>query len=106
MAGHLGRARSGLRAFYLADYAVNPLGVKSPEVVREALEGWVRAAQGRASTLVVACNTASARLEGAPEIRELASSLGIRVYSMVDFLDWALKDSRSEEHTSELQSQQ
>ena len=94
MAGHLGRARAGLRAFYLADYAVNPLGVKSSDAVREALEGWVRVAQGRASTLVVACNTASARLEGAPEVRELAHSLGIRLFSMVDFLDRTLNDSR------------
>ena len=96
MAGHLGRARTGLRAFYLADYAVNPLGVKSPDAVRKALEGWVRAAQGRASTLVVACNTASARLEGASEVRGLASSLGIRLFSMVDFLDRTLKDSTRE----------
>ena len=87
VASHLGRVRSGLRAFYLADYAVNPLGVKSPRDVREALTGWVRATQGRASRLVVACNTASIRLRDAPEVIDLATELGIRVHSMADFLD-------------------
>ena len=43
----------------MADYAVNPLGVKSKPEVRDALDRWVDAAQGLASHLIVACNTAS-----------------------------------------------
>lgn len=66
---------------------MNPLGVKPPEEVRAALEGWVEVARGRAPALIVACNTASVRLAELPEISKWAADEGIRVYSMVDLLD-------------------
>lgn len=91
VASELARTRKGLRAFFLADYAVNPLGVKSDEAVREALDRWVDAAGGRAREMVVACNTASVRLRELPQVVERAGSKGIRVHSMVDFLEAMLE---------------
>ncbi len=87
VASRLARTRKGLRAFFLADYAVNPLGVKPRAEVHAALNRWVDVAHGRSSTLIVACNTASVLLRSAPEVLERASALGIRVHSMVDFLE-------------------
>jgi glutamate racemase len=87
----LAEDREGLRAFYLADYSVNPLGVKSHEEVRAALRRWIDLSATRAPLLVIACNTASARLDRCPELLERAESLGLQVYSMVDLLDHALR---------------
>jgi glutamate racemase len=81
---------AGLRAFYLADYAVNPLGVKTAAEVRAAIERWIRIALPRTGTLVVACNTASVLLEQIPELVGEAESSGLRVLSMVRLLDRAL----------------
>ena len=92
VAAELARTRNGIRAFFLADYAVNPLGVKSQEAVQEALNRWVDAAVGRATELVIACNTASVRLRGAPEVLDRAESLGVRVHSMADFLEKRLEE--------------
>ncbi len=86
VAARLARARSGIRGFFLADYAVNPLGVKAPEQVRKALDRWVEVAAARAPLLVIACNTASVRLRDVPEVVERARSLGTEVVSMVDLL--------------------
>lgn len=93
VAANLARPGAGLRAFFLADYAVNPLGTKSHDEVRAALDRWVDLAVGRATTLVVACNTASVRLEEAPEVRQCAEKLGVTLYSMVDLLDSLLEKS-------------
>ncbi|NIN65409.1 MAG: hypothetical protein GTO63_12070, partial [Anaerolineae bacterium] len=95
VASHLAKARTGLRALFLADYAVNPLGIKSHGEVSEALNRWVDAAVGRAPILIVACNTASVRLQDAPEVVERAEHLGVRLYSMVDLLDALI---RAESH--------
>jgi glutamate racemase len=81
---------AGLRAFYLADYAVNPLGVKTAAEVRAALERWIRIALPRTGTLVVACNTASVLLEQLPGLVSEAEGSGLRVLSMVRLLDRAL----------------
>ena len=79
-----------MRAFYLADYAVNPLGVKTADEVRAALERWVRIALPRTGTLVVACNTASVLLEQLPDVLSEAEGAGLRVLSMVRLLDRVL----------------
>jgi glutamate racemase len=84
-----GRAK-GIRAFYLADYAVNPLGVRSREEVRGALLRWIEFAAARSDLLVIACNTASVRLAECPEALARAEELGLRVYSMRDLLEQAL----------------
>ena len=91
VAARLARTRQGIRAFFLADYAVNPLGVKSADQVRAAMDRWVEIARGRSSALVVACNTASVLLRNAPEVRVRASDFGVTVHSMVDFLEVLLQ---------------
>ena len=87
VAANLARPGAGLRAFYLADYAVNPLGTRSDDEVRAALNRWVDFAAQRSSTLVVACNTASVRLEDSLDVRRYAEELGVKLHSMVDLLD-------------------
>jgi len=91
VAARLALSRGGLRGLFLADYAVNPLGVKPPSGVRAALDRWVDVARDRASTLIVACNTASVLLRATPEVVERASGYGIRVHSMVEFLEAILQ---------------
>jgi glutamate racemase len=87
VAATLAAARTGLSAFYLADYAVNPLGVKSRDEVQAALRRWVRLTLPRSATLVIACNTASVLFRSSPEIQAEATRAGLRVVSMVDFLE-------------------
>ncbi len=87
VAATLAAKRTGLRAFYLADYAVNPLGVKSRDEVRAALRRWIALTLPRSATLVIACNTASVLYRDCPEVQEEASRAGLRVFSMVDFLE-------------------
>lgn len=88
----LARNRTGLRAFFLADYAVNPLGTKDHAGITSALTRWLDQCAGRADTLVVACNTASVRLQDCPEIVEEARRRGVRGVSMVDFMDRVVAD--------------
>jgi glutamate racemase len=90
VAARAGESAAGVRGYYLADYAVNPLGVKSPVEIGAALERWMRVATERSRTLVVACNTASVLLEQLPDLVARASDGGLRVFSMVHLLDRAL----------------
>lgn len=83
--------RAGARACYLADYAVNPLGVKSDDEVRAALLRWLDLAGTSAEVVVVACNTASARLESCPEALARADAMGLQLFSMLDLLDEVLR---------------
>jgi len=92
VASRLVRTRQGLRAFYFADYSVNPLGVKSPTDVRAALNRWVFMARARSSTLIVACNTASVLLKETPGVLQRAVELGMTVHSMVDLMETLLRE--------------
>jgi glutamate racemase len=87
VAADLAPPGAGLRAFFLADYAVNPLGIRSDDEVRAALNRWVDIAVQRSSTLIVACNTASVRLEDSLDVRRRAEERGLQLHSMVDLLD-------------------
>jgi glutamate racemase len=91
VAASFARPDHGLRAFFLADYEVNPLGTRSEAGVREALDRWVDIAADRAPVMVIACNTASVRLEDSPGVRRRAEELGLDLYSMVDLLDSLLR---------------
>ena len=91
VAADLARPGAGLRAFFLADYAVNPLGTRDDEEVRDALQRWVDIAARRSDTMIVACNTASVRLEESPEVRETANARGVQLHSMVDLFDSLLR---------------
>ena len=48
-------------AVFMADYAVNPLGVKSDGEIAAVVDSWIRAAEAHSQTLVIACNTLSIR---------------------------------------------
>ena len=48
-------------AVFLADYAVNPLGLKSDSAIANVTNSWLRLAEEHSDTLVVACNTLSIR---------------------------------------------
>lgn len=87
VAADLARPGAGLRAFFLADYTVNPLGTKSHDEVCAALNRWVDVVARRAAAMVIACNTASVRLDEAPEVRNRANAAGITLHSMVDLID-------------------
>jgi glutamate racemase len=90
VAARVGVSAAGVRGYYLADYAVNPLGVKPPSEIGAALDRWIRAATARTRTLVVACNTASVLLEQLPDLLARATTAGLRVYSMVHLLERVL----------------
>ncbi len=90
VAARVAASGTGLRACFLADYAINPLGVKARDDVHAVLERWVRMAAACSGTLVVACNTASVLLAQSPDVLAMAESAGLRVLSMVDLLDRVL----------------
>ncbi len=46
---------------FLADYAINPLGVKSDTMIAEVAGSWLRTAAEQSDTLVIGCNTLSIR---------------------------------------------
>ena len=46
-------------AIFLADYAINPLGVKPDREIADVVERWLRSARNHSDTLVIACNTLS-----------------------------------------------
>ena len=62
VATKLGAKTSGLKGLYLADYAINPLGVQSPERIAAVVQRWIAVAASCAPLLIVACNTASVSL--------------------------------------------
>ena len=90
VAADLARPGAGLRAFFLADYAVNPLGTRSDDEVRAALNRWLDIAAHRSRHMIVACNTASVRLEDSLDVRRRAAELDVQLHSMVDLLDLLL----------------
>ena len=53
--------RTATDAVFLADYAINPLGVKSSAGIAEVVERWLTQAAEVSDTLVIACNTLSDR---------------------------------------------
>jgi len=48
-------------AVFLADYSINPLGVKSDSDIADVADRWLRQANEHSDTLVMACNTLSVR---------------------------------------------
>lgn len=96
VASRVSERSQGIRALYLADYAVNPLGTKSRDEVREALRRWVAYATSRSHLLFVACNTASVRLRDCPDVLREADRQDLRVITMLDLVDDLLR--RMAEH--------
>ncbi|TWU03395.1 aspartate/glutamate racemase family protein [Neorhodopirellula pilleata] len=58
-------------AVFMADYAVNPLGVKSDTAIATVVEQWVEAAQKEADVLIFACNTLSIRYQQLTDSRNV-----------------------------------
>jgi glutamate racemase len=81
---------SGVRALYLADYAINPLGRRPPIEVNRVVRRWIEIAENHADTLVIACNTASISLYETGPQGEAYGSRALHIISMVDLLDRAL----------------
>jgi glutamate racemase len=70
-------------AIFLADYQVNPLGVKSDSEIDEVAGSWLEIAQQHSDTLVIACNTLSVRYHQLIGVNLPYSDLA-QVVSMVD----------------------
>jgi glutamate racemase len=71
------------RAHFMADYAINPLGVKSDSEIAGVVNRWLGWAQKHSDTLVIACNTLSIRYHQLREANVALASLD-NVVSMVD----------------------
>jgi glutamate racemase len=50
-------------AIFMADYEINPLGVKSDSAITDVVNKWLRLAAENSETLVIACNTLSIRYQ-------------------------------------------
>ena len=81
-------------AIFLADYAINPLGVKSDSDIAGVVERWLRSAEKYSDTLVIACNTLSVRYRKQPMSK--APLLGpAHVVSMVDCFEALVRTEKS-----------
>jgi len=70
-------------AVFMADYAINPLGVKDDATIAEVARNWLDAAAELSDTLVIACNTLSIRFHQLALSQHVHSGLQ-QVVSMVD----------------------
>jgi glutamate racemase len=83
---------------FLADYAVNPLGVKSDEAIREVVFQWLGKAAEVADTLVIGCNTLSIRYDQLLRTTQFDTGPA-QVISMVDcFKSMVEKESERLSH--------
>ena len=82
-------------AIFLADYAVNPLGVKSDADIANVVERWLRAAGEYSDTLVIACNTLSVQHRKLP-LSKAALSAPDHVVSMVDCFEALVRAEKSQ----------
>lgn len=68
---------------FLADYAINPLGVKADAAIARVVDSWLSRAAKISDTLLIACNTLSIRYHQLHH--SSASNHGLaRIVSMVD----------------------
>lgn len=70
-------------ALFIADYAVNPLGLKSDSEIGEVIDRWTGFAEQQSETLLIACNTLSIRYQQLAAKHPARPTLD-RVVSMVD----------------------
>lgn len=70
-------------AVFMADYAVNPLGVKPDSEIAVVVERWIAAAESESDVLICACNTLSIRYQQLLQTRDVPSRLK-QIISMVD----------------------
>ena len=74
------------RAVFMADYLVNPLGVKSDAEIATVVERWLDFARVHSDTLVIACNTLSIRYHQLFGSTAAAGGME-RVVTMLDCLE-------------------
>ena len=79
----LWRAGHAADAVFMADYAINPLGVKSDAAIGEVVNNWLKLAGEHSDTLVMACNTLSIRYRQLQQSQAPVSSLK-KIVSMAD----------------------
>jgi glutamate racemase len=96
VASKLGAKSSGLRGLYLADYAINPLGVRSAEGIGAVVQRWVSAAASCSPLLIIACNTASVSVHRAGKLNEPVSGGGLVVVTMVELVGRVLEGHRTQ----------
>jgi glutamate racemase len=70
-------------AIFMADYEINPLGVKSDSAITDVVNRWLRLVEENSDTLVIACNTLSIRYHQLFQSKLPLSGLR-QVVSMVD----------------------
>jgi len=70
-------------AVFLADYAINPIGVKSDSDIADVTDRWLKQAKEHSDTLVMACNTLSVRYHQLLRSKVPVSDLK-HIVSMVD----------------------
>lgn len=82
--------RTASQAVFLADYEINPLGVKSDSAIADVVAHWLERAARISDTLVIACNTLSIRYE---QLRQggTSSNSALKIVSMVDCFRAMLK---------------
>ena len=81
---------SARRAIFMADYAINPLGLKSDSELALVANHWLKLAASHSDTLIMACNTLSIRYHQLLQASLQLSSLE-NVISMVDCFKAMLK---------------
>jgi glutamate racemase len=79
----LWRSGHALDAVFMADYAINPLGIKSDAAIGKVVNNWLKLAAERSDTLVMACNTLSIRHRQLVQSGAAASGLK-SIISMAD----------------------
>ncbi len=77
-------------AFFMADYEVNPLGVKNDAAIAETVNRWLGLAKEHSDTMVIACNTLSIRYHQLPSSKINSSGLK-QIVSMVDCFEAMIK---------------
>jgi glutamate racemase len=70
-------------AVFLADYAINPLGLKSDSAIADVVDRWLGLAEEYSDTMVIACNTLSIRYHQLLRSKAPKSRLK-QIVSMVD----------------------
>ena len=70
-------------AVFVADYAVNPLGVKSTAEIADVVRRWLTMAEQNSDTALIACNTLSVHYQQLAAAQALSTGLK-QVVSMVD----------------------
>jgi len=77
-------------AVFMADYEVNPLGVKDESAIADAVNKWFGIAKEHSDTLLIACNTLSVRYQQLPSSMVTSSGLK-KIVSMADCFEAMIK---------------